>query len=329
MAQKDKIEAIIRKYERIETGTWTPSQPRNIHPEQVTLHGGIAGAELGVDQFEFCEGFAARKTFAHVMAPYLMAFAKPEHKGAPHPAPWKAAHGGLGFNITIEVELAKNVRPTNFDRLNTLWWIVALLRLRSAAPIRMPVVSDIAFATVPAMEIEPNLWTLDMSPTQFLTVKDPPQTIEEADLCWVRDHFLQSARLMDEEPFNRAFQTFDGAVWAHSPGAAIVMLWASLETVFRPGRQDITRKLSAALATYLYPCKGKRGKAFQEMRKLYEARGGTAHAAKTPENEELLATFGIARRVFSRCIEERGLPDTSALLAEWKSTASADARKGA
>ncbi len=88
------------------------------------------------------------------------------------------------------------------------------------------------------------------------------------------------------------------------------------------------RSSSAALATYLYPCKAKRGKAFQEMRKLYEARGGTAHAAMTPEREELLATFGIARRVFSRCIEERDLPDTSALLAEWRSTDSADAPKG-
>lgn len=328
MAQKNKIEQISEKSERIESGTSEPTQRRNVHPEKVTLHGGIAGAELGMDQFEFCEGLAARKTFAHVMAPYLMAFAKPEQKGAPHPAPWKAAHGGLGFDITIEIELAKNVRPTNFDRLNTLWWILALLRLRSAAPIRMPVVSDIAFATVPAMEIEPNLWTIDMSPTQFLMAKDPPKTIEEADLCWVRDHFIQSARLMDEKSFNRAFQTFDGAVWAHSPGAAIIMLWASLETVFRPGRQDVTKKLSAALATYLYPCKAKRGKAFQEMRKLYEARGGTAHAAKTPEHKELLATFGIARRVFSRCIEEQGLPDTSALLAEWKSSASADAHKG-
>ena len=121
---------------------------------------------------------------------------------------------------------------------------------------------------------------------------------------------------MEDVSFNRAFQTFDGSVRAHSMGAAIVTLWASLETLLRPGKQNIAKKLSAALATYIMPRGPIRNRTFQHVRALYEARGGAAHAAQPPEAEELLETFGIARHVFMRCIEQIALPSTMALAAE-------------
>ena len=38
------------------------------------------------------------------------------------------------MDVEIEIALRQGTRPTGFDRLNTLWWIVALLRLSSGAP---------------------------------------------------------------------------------------------------------------------------------------------------------------------------------------------------
>ena len=65
------------------------------HPENVPLFGGVSGAALGVDEFEICEGLVGRKTYAHVMSPYILAFHRPERPGQHHPAPWKSARGGV------------------------------------------------------------------------------------------------------------------------------------------------------------------------------------------------------------------------------------------
>src|ERR1700722_6007443 len=108
-------------------------------PNTDSLFGGIAGAEMEVDAFELGHGVALRKTYAHFMAPFMMAFA-PAEPGGPHPAPWSAVQGGLGFDISIELYVPSTFGLHGFfDRLNTIWWITALIRLRGAASAHVPV----------------------------------------------------------------------------------------------------------------------------------------------------------------------------------------------
>ena len=64
----------------------------------------------------------------------------------------------LTMDAEIEIALRQGTRPTGFDRLNTLWWIVALLRLSSGAPLKLPVVSDVSFSVIADGSIEPSLW---------------------------------------------------------------------------------------------------------------------------------------------------------------------------
>lgn len=322
MSHGKEVDAIARlAAPQTEAGTGVEERTRGVHPEEVALYGGISGVELPVDEFDLCEGLVLRRTYAHVMAPYILAFAKPLRKGTHHPAPWKAARGGLGFDVSIEIQLAEGARPTTFSRLNTLWWVLALLRLRSGALIRLPVISDMAFSEVATAASEPNLWTVEMSPKSLFIDKDLPGAIQEDDLVWLRSHFRPAAELMENEEFNRAFQTFDSTIWAHSVGSAIVMLWAALECVVRPGRTDVTKRLSATIATFLASTRQDRDRVFQRVRSLYEARGGSAHDAREPAADEFLETFRFARNVFIHCIEQKALPDTAALLSEWKATA--------
>lgn len=119
-------------------------------PHEVDLFAGLAGIRLDQPEFEIGGGLVLRQTYAHVMGPYLLAFA-PAQPGAPHPGPWRSTKGGgIGFDIHVELALPRDQQPTSFDRLNTLWWIVALLRLRQAVGIRVPVVSDTSFSAAPA-----------------------------------------------------------------------------------------------------------------------------------------------------------------------------------
>lgn len=293
-------------------------QRKRIDPEDVPLYGGISGITLEIPEFQLAPGLVVRDTYAHVMAPYLMAFAKPSRPGASHPAPWKAASGGLGFDVTIEMALSQSARPTSFNRLNTLWWILALLRLISGAPIRMPVISNIAFAVIPSSEMEPVLWTIEMPPHQLRVVKEPPKQISLAHLEWVRDVSVPGALLLNDEAFNRAFQTLDSAIWAHSSGSALLMVWAAVETLFRPGRQNITKTLASCMATFLYPPGSDRDRIFARITTLYEPRGNAIHDAQLPEAEQLFESFEIGRRALARCLELGEFPDRATLLEKWK-----------
>ena len=312
-----ELDALLEKLRRIEDGTYR-EDGKWPDPERVALYGGISGIVIDVPEFLICDGLVVRETFAHVMAPYIMAFAKPSKRGAPHPPPWKAASGGLGFDVTIEVALAQSVRPISLDRINTLWWVLALLRLRTAAPLRMPVMSDIPFAAVVSSKSEPHLWTIEMPPRQIRLAQKATDRISSADLIWVRDHFQSGAALLSVESFNRALQTFDTAIWAHGLGSAVIMAWTALETMFRPGRTSITKRLGQCVATYLYPAGSERDRCFNEATILYEARGSVTHDAQSPDVEHFFDTFDLARRCFIKCIEAGHLPDADTLIGEWK-----------
>ena len=91
-----------------------------MHPENVSLFGGLAGAVLGVDEFKICDGLVLRKTYVHMMSPYMLAFRRPEHAGQHHPGPWKRARGGVWMDVEIEIALQQGTRPTGFNPLETL-----------------------------------------------------------------------------------------------------------------------------------------------------------------------------------------------------------------
>ena len=288
------------------------------HPENVSLFGGLAGATLGVDEFEVCEGLVLRQTYAHVMSPYTLAFKRPERDGQHHPGPWKTTRGGVWLDIEIEVALREGMRPTAFNRLNTLWWMLALLRLSTGSKLRMPVVSDISFSGIAESLMEPTLWPVEMLPGQFHTMPDPPEVIEEKHLLWVRQVFVPGSELMNDQAFGRAFQTFDGVIWTHSTGSAIVMIWAALETLMRPGRDDIAKRLASSLAALLEPAGAERERLFQQLKSLYEARSSSAHASRSPEGQQLLESFRVARRAFIACIDNQKLPNAETLYEMWR-----------
>ena len=252
------------------------------------------------------------------MSPYILAFRRPGRADRTHPGPWKPARGGLRLDVEIEIALQQGARPTGFDRVNTLWWLLALMRLASCAPLKMPVISDASFEFIADSSLEPNFWPVETLPQQIRTIADPPKTIENEHLLWVREAFSPGAEMMNEPAFNRAFRTLDGAIWAHSAGSALLTIWAALETLIRPGRHKITNKLASSLAAYLEPPGPKRDRLFGRVRSLYEARGGSAHASRSPESHQLLSSFEIARRTLVSCIDKGALPKLADLQELWQ-----------
>lgn len=279
------------------------------------LFGGISGFPLPVKHFELLPGLTLARTYAHLIAPFIMAFSPPEKPRSPHPGPWAALREG-GLTILVEIKLDAGASPLGFDRLNTLWFVVALLRLRLALPLQMPVLSDRALQEVPANVEAANLLPVELNLSQLLTA--PPRIPVEADLEWVRDNILAASELMKEPAFNRAMLTLDEAVAIQNPGAGIVIAWAAIETLIRPGAQRIADRVSRALAAYLHSPRPARDRAFGEIVESYGARGGAVHAGSPPEAEQFHTAFRLARAAVMRSIESAALPDVEVLLENWR-----------
>ena len=288
-----------------------------VSPENVSLFGGVSGATLSVDKFQICEGLALRRTYAYVMSPYVLAFSRPENIGRHHPGPWKAARGGSWLDVEIEIALDQDVRPTGFDRINTLWWLLALLRLSSGASLKLPVVSDVSYCLIAEGTTEPNFWPVETLARQFGTVSVPPQTIAMEHLVWVREAFDPGSRMMTDPTFGRAFRAFDEAIWAHCAGSALITIWAALETLIRPGQNGIAKRLASSVAALLEPPGSGRDRLFGQVKSLYEARGGSAHASRAPEKQQLLSSFDIGRRCFMSCIDRQWVPKVGELQEAW------------
>ena len=96
------------------------------------------------------------------------------------------------------------------------------------------------------------------------------------------------------------------------------MIWAALETLERPGRSEITKNLTSSLAVLLEPPGAERERLLQRLKLLYKARGNSAHASRSPEAQQLMSSFDVARRSFITCIDNRELPNVAKLQEMWR-----------
>ena len=215
------------------------------------IYGGLTGPQLPVAEFKFGSGISASRTFAHLMAPFMMAFAPPEKVGQPHPVPWRAAKGGLGFDIVTQLHIPASFRPVDwFDGLNTIWWFTALLRFTATPHILVSVIADAPFKNGSAMdEIE----ILPMEVYRSLLLS-PREAIELTcgHLEWIRDVWYPAGKLMNTSPeFNTLFQAVDECLFARSPSLALLSLWGAIETVFSPGRAELRFQISSNISAFL------------------------------------------------------------------------------
>lgn len=308
----------LRELRDAAEGRPQPKRHLVFDPAHSAVYGGVAGGSLAMEQFDVAEGLTIRQTFAHVMSPYLIAFAKPDDSSKPHPGPWRPASGGNGFDVCIEVALAERASPANFDRINSVWWTLSLLRLMTGMPLVLPVLSDTAFADARDCEHDPQFWPIEISRPRM----GPRVTNEVIGIDYleaVRELFAPGAALMDIEHFNRAYQTMDSAPFAHSSGAAMVMIWAALETLFRPGQHQLTKRLSKAIATYIEEPGGKREALQQRIAQLYELRGSSVHNSQEATGAALAESARLARLAFITCISRGAVPDCDTLLSHWVS----------
>jgi hypothetical protein len=284
------------------------------------LYGGISGAKLLTDEFDFGANVRLRNTYAHLMAPHIMAFSPPRSSGGHHPAPWKPAKGGFAFDIHIEISVpvAIDALGKDFDAKETIWWIAALLRLAQVPQVLVPVISDRAFDIIANSPDEPTLQPFEITQRIFRPPDDSTPVLDLELLNWAKDKWLPAGRLLAENSrFYSALKAFDSATVRMKTSSSMLALWGAVEQLFSPSPTELRFRVSSLMASYLSPPGHKRLELYKKILKLYNDRSLAAHSAQEVDVGPLVETYVLLRNSLVRMVDEVKVPthdDLEALL---------------
>jgi len=105
------------------------------------LHAGLTELVLSLDSFDLGDGVTLNKTYAHLMAHFMLVFTQPP-PGSYHPAPWKNAKYGVAFDVTTDLCIPKH----HSDRIGIAQAIVFLIRLYISPAVTVAIFSNHPFA---------------------------------------------------------------------------------------------------------------------------------------------------------------------------------------
>jgi hypothetical protein len=285
---------------------WLDAHPMN--PETDSLYAGIAGVRMAVERVDLGHGLIVSKTFAHFMAPFLMAFA-PAEKGKPHPVPWSAVSDGIAVDIQIQLYVpASFEQPNFFDRLNTVWWITSLIRLRGAFRAHVPVIADRPFAEIPSNWKEAKMLPVEVLP-RHLATEEALTELSDEDLQWLKEVWMTGGRLMDaSSTFNDAFQALDSAGGMSTRAVALLAVWGALEHLFLSASQELRFRVAANIAAYLEPPGTGRLTLHQRIMKLYDVRSAVAHGTKLKTPDAWSEMYALANRIILKMLAAGHVP---------------------
>lgn len=292
--------------------TDTPSQD---------LYSGISGVHLDVDVFDLGYGVTLSKTYAHLMSPFIMAFAPPGTQGH-HPAPWSAAKGGEGYDIHIQIHIPSSFNPSNWlNRDETAWWITALLRITEVPFASVTATSDMSFSEIPNSKHKPRIEPVETqrrimgAPTRIIgSPKGSRKVISNETLIWVRENWFQSGEMMwRDSKFNTAFRAYDASTIQRKSSLALISLWGGIEQLFSPSAGELRFRVSALLASYLEDTGAERLKLYKKILKLYDARSTAAHTAGDTEERPLMETWILMRNALVKMLIANHVPSRDEL----------------
>ncbi|MEF9443316.1 hypothetical protein OWT26_25420 [Burkholderia sp. 1A5] len=222
-----------------------------------SFYAGFTGLQLPpeMDELDLGQGLVLRRTYAHLMSTYMMAFQPPEAPGKHHPAPWKGTTRHDGFDVHTELVIPAGYKPpgqlTAFEVART---ITSVLRLFVDPTIRFLVQSTHSLsevATIPDREIA---ITPVESTKQYIQLALVSDGNAPARLGWVRDHWQNAVELMaSHADFRLAMEAFELSTFVPHHALTLVSLWGALEALFSPSTSELRFRVSVLIASYVHP----------------------------------------------------------------------------
>lgn len=281
----------------------------DISPKEEFLYGGVSGVRLAAGSFDLGEKVEIRQPYAHLFSANMMAFARPA-PGHPHPAPWRAAKGGFGYDIEAEIRSPSQTSlGQSFDAKETIWWIAALLRMARFPYLSIPVISNRSFGEISQSNLEPTLTPFETEGRIFGPADGGVTVLDGEHLEWVRDKWVTAGKLLNQNPkFYSVLKAFDSATLRGRASSSLLALWGGLEQIFAPSPGELRFRVAALMASYLEAHGAKRLSLYKDILKLYNERCVAAHTAQEVETGPLVQTYVIMRNVLIKMIDTNKVP---------------------
>ncbi|HYF36664.1 MAG TPA: hypothetical protein VD994_15315 [Prosthecobacter sp.] len=258
------------------------------------------------EELDLGGGFKIRRTYAHLMAHAMMAFARAS-AGAHHPAPWRAVPGGFTFDVDAEVEMPMEIDGTDLKQDDITQILIGLIRLTVLPQIVAPAVASCSFSLLKDQP-EEKVQLLESLPKFFPIFSPYNGAITVDQFEWIKHHLRNAILLLNKHGAVRlGLDALSGVQHIQSSALSIVSLWAALESIFSVD-SEISFRVSASIAAYLEPTGEQRLALFSAVKKLYSTRCKAAHAGKACDVNDLLATANLLRRVLVTILESGVIP---------------------
>jgi hypothetical protein len=278
------------------------------------IYGGIMNVDLSEGHFDLGYGVRLEKTFAHLMSVHLMAFS-PAPEGKPHPAPWRLAKGGFGYDISVELRVPTGIPlPGSLDSRDTIWLIAALLRLARFPYLMVPIVSDRALSSVIGLVGEPVLEPLETERRLLQPAEKSGAVIGRDASEWIREFWPVTAELLEKHKrFASALRAFDACTLSGRTSSSLLTVWGGLEQLFSPSTAELRYRVSSNIAAYLHPPGLERLATYREILELYNERSTAAHTASEIDQGSLIKSYVVMRNVLIRMVEDQHIPTQAEL----------------
>jgi len=307
MPQRD-LRQLISDLEAMLNGTHPPPNIEAVDVTTQALFGGLFGVSLPNGSLELMPGLELHQTFAHLFATPMVAFAPPPNPRAPHPPPWHATHNGsVAETITVELRLAAGAKPFDLERGDCLRLVASMMRLLAAVPVTLPLLSNVAFSGVAQSDKRPNIWQIEVS-TRWPSFS--PVALDEPFIELLRLLLEPASIILQDDDVNRAFALADGIWWLPTLSAQMTGIWSAAEILMRPGRARTGEQLAKCIRAYIGKSRSHGDRIYNDVTRLYGARGSTAHAGRSPQPDDVRASFLLVREILLRAFAEKQRPPT-------------------
>ena len=281
--------------------------------ENKKLFFGLHGLLLPEADFDLGNGVVVRETYAHIFAPFMVAFSPPEEPTKHHPGPWSSASGGMSYDISAELVVPIESENDVEKAIQTARVILFLLRLGVNPAITLPVFSNLAFASENTNEKHQALYPFEVQNRSFaLSVEEEAASF--GSLKWVQDHWQVTQELLEKSPeFALAKEAIDQGQFIQNTTLTLVSLWGALEALFSPSTSELRFRVSALIASFLEKPGPSRRELQKKLAKLYDKRSAAAHGRPKHDQQHLLETFNLLRNVLFKIIESGYVPNNEQL----------------
>ncbi len=278
------------------------------------LYGGLSNVEIEEGKVDLGHGVFLRPTYAHLMSTNIVAFDRPP-PGKPHPPPWRAAGGGYGYDIEVELAVPNETElPGGLSAEDAIWWIAALIRLMGFPFLSVPIIADRPFSEAARSEDQPVLHPFETDQRLFEPGGPDVKKLELDDINWLRSKWETGACLMQSDRrLEAAIRACDAAIVHGRTSSSLMAVWGGLEQLFAPSSGELRYRVSCNIASFLEPPGAARLDLYQLILGLYKERSKAAHTANEIEKGPLVQSFVILRNALIKIIGANRVPTNAEL----------------